>query len=525
MISLTFRRGWRSEGMILCSILSSWGFLSLSAQEAGSSSEAGVVLRKADIQKVSPQKIKVTLSGEGARLRSYSISVEERPQGASLAGFITRQAVEYFNGGTSTEPSPYLIDNGPLDQNPEAGVFECVIDTANWPSGYYTLLATASNRPGTEYYEKDYRALQFTLGEQVDEAASKAHGIQNNLIYKRDGVYACFPYLYCMPGGELGLSFFTRTKRSHMDETGGAAQLVSEDEGRTWRTADKPLIDRDWLSKDGTVILADAYGWLHVPAEQEPELRKQHKQVMQVSAGVVAYRGGPRVRRSTDGGATWATEDIVMPAGCLGLMNHTPAAAQLRTKKGTRLTAMYGERLGKDDKPGKSEIYFLRSDDDGGSWSCAAMYPEGSPSPEIGFDETALGEAVDGTIIAMMRSSEEDYLWQANSKDGGVTWTPPQKTAIWGYPADLITLSDGRLLCAYGYRKSPKGIRVALSADNGKTWSPENGRIIRDDAVAHKGDLGYPVAYQRKDGAITLIYYITTDGKNTHIASSTFRVD
>ena len=45
------------------------------------------------------------------------------------------------------------------------------------------------------------------------------------------------------------------------------------------------------------------------------------------------------------------------------------------------------------------------------------------------------------------------------SEDDGFSWTPPKWTNIWGYPAELIPLKDGRYLMIYGYRRPPYGVR------------------------------------------------------------------
>ena len=49
----------------------------------------------------------------------------------------------------------------------------------------------------------------------------------------------------------------------------------------------------------------------------------------------------------------------------------------------------------------------------------------------------------------------------------------------WGYPADLITLQDGRVLASYGYRRDPLSIRIAVSED-GITWKAEDMQTLRE---------------------------------------------
>jgi len=229
-------------------------------------------------------------------------------------------------------------------------------------------------------------------------------------------------------------------------------------------------------------------------------------------------------KESVDQGKTWQNSDIPLPEGCLGLNLYQMAASQLVTSSGVRLTAVYGFRGDEkaDGHKRKSEVYFLRSEDDGKTWKCQPMYPNGPSDLSRGFDETAIVEAADKTLIALMRTSEEDYLWQAVSKDDGTTWTQPEKTKIAGFPAHIIKLSDGRLLCAYGRRSAPMGVRAVLSRDNGKTWDTEKELVIRNDGVGGRGDVGYPQIYERPDGKIFCIYYLSTDGSYPHIAFTIF---
>ena len=98
-----------------------------------------------------------------------------------------------------------------------------------------------------------------------------------------------------------------------------------------------------------------------------------------------------------------------------------------------------------------------------------------------------------------------------------MTWSEALRTAIWGYPVDLTKLRDGRILCSFGYRRDPKGIRAVLSSDGGVTWDTDNTYVLRDDGV---GDLGYPGSVQLPDGSILTVYYITLADGVTHSAAT-----
>ena len=82
---------------------------------------------------------------------------------------------------------------------------------------------------------------------------------------------------------------------------------------------------------------------------------------------------------------------------------------------------------------------------------------------------------------------------------------------MYGHPGHLVVLSDGRLLCTYGHRKAPFGIRGCLSEDGGRTWLIDQEIIIRDDLPNR--DLGYQVTIEYKPGKLFCCYYgQDTDG-------------
>lgn len=481
-----------------------------------------------EVTKIDSQKTKlvVTAAAKDIAIGSFFIRIDQRPPGTILPGFFSHQDFEFLNGGTPQKPSPMLMDNGPLDEDPRAGVFGYTFNTANWPQGRYMILAGAHNRPAAGAYVQGSRGMKIEVGDVKPIEISNIPSVEHRDVYMKDGIYACFPTLSIFPDGRLATTFGTKTVRSHIDDAGGSKSLISSDGGKTWSSASDPIVDRKEFTKDGSLATAEAVGWVYVDASKEKELRDQHKILMSVRPGVVAYLGGAQARTSADGGKTWRKTEVPVPEDCLGLMNHHKQATELVTSKGVRLVAVYGKRLQPDqpNSQGKDEVYIIRSEDDGKNWKCSAMYPDGLPDPSVGYNETAIEEASDGTIIAMMRSTAQDYLWQAESRDGGLTWSKAKKTAIWGFPPDMLRLSDGRLLCAYGYRRNPMGVRAALSRDNGKTWDVQHELIVRSDGFGSAGDLGYPLIHELPDHSIFMIYYHTTDGFTTHIATSHFQL-
>jgi hypothetical protein len=80
---------------------------------------------------------------------------------------------------------------------------------------------------------------------------------------------------------------------------------------------------------------------------------------------------------------------------------------------------------------------------------------------------------------------------------------------MWGFPAHLLELRDGRILCAYGYRQKPYGVRATLSRDGGRSWDVANEIVVRDDGGT--SDLGYPVSVQLPDDSVLMAYYFNQE--------------
>jgi len=115
------------------------------------------------------------------------------------------------------------------------------------------------------------------------------------------------------------------------------------------------------------------------------------------------------------------------------------------------------------------------------------------------------GPGADGRADPM---STDRYICRCYSEDGGVTWSQPEKTPIWGFPFRTLLLQSGKILGAYAHRRRPFGIRGCLSHDLGKTWDIANEIIIRDDA-RQGGPVGSATSIQADDGTILTFYGIS----------------
>ena len=164
----------------------------------------------------------------------------------------------------------------------------------------------------------------------------------------------------------------------------------------------------------------------------------------------------------------------------------------------------------------------LRSPDGGVTWRLVLM---GADALTGWGDEPALVETAPGTVLALVRQGRPGYLLRSWSDDAGRTWSQPLRTEIWGYPAHLLRLGDGRILCTYGHRREPLGVQAVISADGGETWDVDHRAVLRGDGEPRRRgdrealDLGYPVSVQLADGTIFTVYYLTQAG-TTHVAAT-----
>jgi len=234
---------------------------------------------------------------------------------------------------------------------------------------------------------------------------------------------------------------------------------------------------------------------------------------------------GAYITRSSDGGKTWSLPETfdVHPLRRINIWDNP-----IELDDGTLLLAVSGTLFDPNCRGSINESVrcCLACSDDGGlTWYCRGTIAYDSASL-FSFHEPGMTIAPDGRMIACMRQHYEfcrgnlpgGYMYTAESNDGGYTWSPFKNTGIWGYPIDPVVLKNGYVLAAYGYRRDPLGIRIAISRD-GSEFSKENVGVIHSPPLVEsqgsiKTDIdigyrhiGYPSSVVRDDGKVLTAFH------------------
>lgn len=325
--------------------------------------------------------------------------------------------------------------------------------------------------------------------------------------------YHGWPTLCRRRNGELVVTC-SGGREGHICPFGRVEMMTSKDDGKTW-TYPRVLLDGAIDDRDsgcletarGTLIVTtftslayagrvlDLQGKLaegdkaRMPREKLDRWLSAHNRLTpeQRQAELGAW-----LIRSTDGGISWGPRVDT-------LVNSPHGPIQLADGR-----LLYpGKHLWSDTKT----IGVAESDDDGQTWRWLAEIPtRGGDSVVDGYHELHGVEVEPGRVIVQVRNHNKPdagTTLQAESSDGGRTWTAPHSIGVWGLPSHLLKLRDGRLLMSYGHRRPPFGNQARLSGDGGTSWGEP--LIISGDGI--NGDLGYPSTVQLDDGRLVTVWY------------------
>jgi sialidase-1 len=338
------------------------------------------------------------------------------------------------------------------------------------------------------------------------EPQRRADVVRQLTIYEAPSEYCAWPSLTRTSGGDL-IVLFTRSEE-HLGPDGAILLSRSTDNGKSWLrpvvVLDSPIDDREsgiTTLRDGRILghfwstfhTMESYANLPANSYGRDVLDRWTATVVQPRYRNAETASGGWSALSSDGGRTWShlVRGFDSVHGGIELLN------------GALLLASY--------RATRDSIVVHKADSATGPWRSVACLT--SPRPDsLSFGEPDLLQLPSGRVIMMIRATAHPYndkdprcvLWESYSDDNGKTWVKPFATPLWGFPPHLALLSDGRVLCTYGYRRPPFGQRACLSSD-GVSWNLREEQILRDDAP--NGDLGYPASIELEPGVILTVYY------------------
>ena len=356
-------------------------------------------------------------------------------------------------------------------------------------------------------------------------AVPSAEILETKVICREEGRYLGWPTVCRRANGEL-LVVFSGDRDQHVCPWGKVQLIRSADDGKTWSapvTIQNGLLDdRDaGLIElgDGTLLLnwftSTAFYALNLNDEsKDPKSRAVRAEYLRhyekLPRHLVREALGFWTARSADGGKTWSK-----PVRTPGTLPH--GRTELRDGRILAITRRFAsEGLFLKDEPGFDQIghHILceESSDGGRSWKAIADLQPADGVSLVDLHEPHLAELPDGRLVAQARwhknpmpGSEGMGLVQAESSDGGRTWSKLTPTKIVGFPPHLLVLKDGRLITVYAKRiDGICGEYACVSTDGGRTWDVEHELLLHP---FDNGDLGYPSSAQLADGSILTVYY------------------
>jgi len=366
--------------------------------------------------------------------------------------------------------------------------------------------------------------------------------IEHVTVYRRDDEYAGWPFnggFWHFGNGELLVGFNRNKCRyesprdvRHSQIQLGNGQLVtvrSRDGGYTW-----PIEHLKVLIRSKAELRAKI---LHYPPESSPFPKPKPADfsnpnvALAVETPLGKERGPTAYFITRDRGYTWEGPHLLYDPLFETIQARPsymlrPDGILLWFVQGTRWDEF---RRGEKEKAPEGRPMILASIDGAVNWHFLTyITPPDTEPPKICPYPALLP---DGRIVVALRNLWPDWRLQWTdiyvSEDGGLTWRFLSRVNQWGAPASLLVLKDKRLLCVYGYRMPPYGVRARISQDGGETWGREI--IIRDDGGSP--DLGYPRCALLPDGKVVVVYYFNEAGDKVkcnggvrYIAATIFEV-
>lgn len=351
----------------------------------------------------------------------------------------------------------------------------------------------------------------------MEKQVNATHGIVCSMPDQAHGYFG-WPSIARMDDGTL-VAVSSGFRAHHICPWGKTVLHISRDQGISWSQPvilnNSPIDDRDAgvISLGAETLLVS---WFTADNRTYMDWMKSNLSALEYNLALDRMQGwsdetirtfkGSWIRTGKLGGQ-WS-EPVRVPV--------TSPHGPILLKNGDLL--YIGKAYGCDDQDAnEGSMKAARSRDGGKSWQMTGTIPLAAGTVYDNFHELHAVELPSGKILGLIRyehsKGAQAYLnfsiFQTESLDGGVTWTVPKPTGVFGSPPHIIRHSSGALVCVYGYRREPYGQRAMISFDEGESWEADY--VLRADGPT--GDLGYPASVEMPDGSLFTVYYQST-GEN-----------
>ncbi|NND33776.1 MAG: exo-alpha-sialidase [Saprospiraceae bacterium] len=220
--------------------------------------------------------------------------------------------------------------------------------------------------------------------------------------------------------------------------------------------------------------------------------------------------------RSSDAGKTWTeSKQVDFGHSYTGSFNTVTELDNGRIILALSYTTAYLEERGERD----FQIVTVHSDDAGDTWQIGSddiTVPPGEFIGHPGALEPVMIQLEDARVWMIIRT-QQGRFFQSFSSDRGVTWskTTPTDFEAPNAPGGIIRLDDGRLIFCWNdlskYAKltgnQRQYLHVAISADDGKTWSSSKQIASIRDGDKPDTNVAYPYLTTTADKKVLVSYH------------------